>query len=121
MPRLTSIGGPRSFWESSRAPRSGCGSRKPDGKEFAMAFLSKSLPRRTLRRGIGTTLSLPFPAAMVTALGGARKPGAPFPAFYVPNGMAMEYWTPKGEGSNFQLAPIMEPLAAYKDQMIIFS
>lgn len=86
-----------------------------------MAFLSKSLPRRTLLRGIGTTLSLPFLEAMLPPLRAAVKPVRRFQAFYVPNGMAMEYWTPKGEGSNFQLAPIMEPLAAYKDQMIIFS
>lgn len=86
-----------------------------------MAFLSKSLPRRTLLRGIGTTLSLPFLEAMLPPLRAAVKPVRRFQAFYVPNGMAMEYWTPKGEGTNFQLAPIMEPLAAYKDQMIVFS
>ena len=86
-----------------------------------MAFLSRSLPRRTLLRGIGTTLSLPFLEAMLPPLRAAVKPVRRFQAFYVPNGMAMEYWTPKGEGANFQLAPIMEPLAAYKDQMTIFS
>lgn len=86
-----------------------------------MAFLSKSLPRRTLLRGIGTTLSLPFLEAMLPPLRAAVKPVRRFQAFYVPNGMAMEYWTPKGDGANFQLAPIMEPLAAYKDQMIVFS
>ncbi len=44
-----------------------------------------------------------------------------FQAFYVPNGMAMEYWTPKGEGAAFELSPIMEPLAPYKDQMLVLS
>jgi hypothetical protein len=86
-----------------------------------MNFLAKSLPRRTVLRGIGTTLSLPFLEAMLPPLRAAVKPVRRFQAFYVPNGMAMEYWTPKGEGANFQLAPIMEPLAAYKDQMLIFS
>ncbi|MGH9595056.1 MAG: DUF1552 domain-containing protein, partial [Bryobacteraceae bacterium] len=44
-----------------------------------------------------------------------------FQAFYVPNGMAMEYWTPKGEGTALELSPILEPLAEYKDRLLVFS
>ena len=44
-----------------------------------------------------------------------------FQAFYVPNGMAMEYWTPKGEGSAFELSPILEPLAPFRNQMLVLS
>ena len=54
-----------------------------------MTFLtSKSLPRRTVLRGIGATLSLPFLEAMVPVLSRARAAGKPvnrFLAFYVPN------------------------------------
>src|SRR4051794_23086360 len=42
-----------------------------------------------------------------------------FRAFYVPNGMAMEYWSPKQEGVDFEVTPILEPLAAYRDQMLV--
>src|SRR5437764_15354784 len=35
--------------------------------------------------------------------------------------MAMEYWTQKGTGTTFDLAPIMEPLAPFKDKMIALS
>jgi len=86
-----------------------------------MAFLTKSLPRRTVLKGLGTTLALPFLEAMLPPLRAAAKPAQRFQAFYVPNGMAMEYWTPKGTGAAFELAPIMEPLAAYKDQMLVLS
>ncbi len=86
-----------------------------------MAFLSKSLPRRTMLKGIGTTMALPFLDAMLPPLRAATKSAHRFQAFYVPNGMAMEYWTPKGEGTALELAPIMEPLAPYKDQMLVFS
>jgi hypothetical protein len=58
------------------------------------------------------------PAARAATL---SKPAHRFQAFYVPNGMAMEYWTPKGEGLNFELSPILEPLAPYRDQMIALS
>jgi len=33
----------------------------------------------------------------------------------------MEYWSPKGEGRAFEFSPILEPLAPYRDQMLILS
>ena len=86
-----------------------------------MAFLTKSLPRRTVLKGIGTTMALPFLEAMLPPLRAATKPIHRFQAFYTPNGMAMEYWTPKGEGTALELNSIMEPLAPYKNQMLVFS
>ena len=75
--------------------------------------------------GIGATLALPFLDAMVPALSlrgrGRGKPAHRFQTFYVPNGMAMEYWTPKGEGSGFELSPILEPLAPFRNQMLVLS
>src|SRR5580658_1303135 len=88
---------------------------------WGMAILTKSLPRRTLLKGIGASVALPFLDAMLPPMRAAAKPVHRFQAFYVPNGMAMEYWTPKGEGAKFELAPIMEPLAPYKDQLLVFS
>jgi hypothetical protein len=35
--------------------------------------------------------------------------------------MAMEYWTPKGEGRTFELSPILEPLAPFRNQMLVLS
>src|SRR5215510_4504196 len=91
-----------------------------------MSFLtSKTLPRRTVLRGLGATVALPFLEAMTPAFGlAAAKSGKAahrFQTFYVPNGMAMEYWLPKGEGAAFELSPILEPLAAYRSQMVVLS
>jgi hypothetical protein len=87
-----------------------------------MNFLTaKSLSRRTVLRGIGATIALPFLDAMVPSAKAAARPAHRFLAFYVPNGMAMEYWTPKGEGSNFELSSILEPMARYRDQMLVLS
>ena len=90
-----------------------------------MAFLTKSLPRRTVLRGLGATVALPFLDAMLPAFSlrgrAAAKPVHRFQTFYVPNGMAMEYWVPKGEGSAFELSPILEPLAPYRDSMLVLS
>ena len=90
-----------------------------------MPFLTKSLPRRTVLGGLGATMALPFLEAMVPAFSrrglAAAKPVQRFLTFYVPNGMAMEYWLPKGEGRDFELSPILEPLAPYRDQMLVLS
>jgi hypothetical protein len=83
-----------------------------------------ALPRRTILRGMGATIGLPFLEAILPAFsarGRAAQPVHRFQTFYVPNGMAMEYWTPKGEGAGFELSPILEPLAPYRDQMLVLS
>ena len=88
-------------------------------------LLTKSLPRRTVLRGLGATVALPLLDAMLPAFSlRGRAAGSPvhrFQAFYVPNGMAMEYWSPKGQGSAFELSPILEPLGAFRDQMLVLS
>jgi hypothetical protein len=74
-------------------------------------------------RGLGATLALPFLEAMVPAwsLKGAAKPVHRFQTFYVPNGMAMEYWLPKKVGADFEITPILEPLAPFRNQMLVLS
>ncbi len=88
-------------------------------------FTAKPLSRRTVLRGVGATVALPFLDAMapgVSAL--ARNAGGPvrrFQAIFVPNGMAMEYWSPAAAGCDFELTPILRPLAPFRDQMLVFS
>ena len=91
-----------------------------------MTFLTgRSLPRRTVLRGLGVTMALPLLESMLPASSprarAAARPAHRFLAFYVPNGMAMEYWTPKAEGRAFELSPILEPLAPFRNQMLVLS
>src|SRR5919202_169377 len=91
-----------------------------------MTFLSsKTLPRRTVLRGFGATVALPLLDAMLPAFAlrgrAASKPVHRFQTFYVPNGMAMEYWSPKGDGKEFELSPILQPLAPFREQMLVLS
>ena len=86
----------------------------------------KALSRRTLLKGVGASLALPFLDAMLPAFGTLRAQTLAerfhrFQTFYVPNGMAMEYWAPLGEGAGFGLSPILEPLAPFQDQMLVLS
>jgi hypothetical protein len=91
-----------------------------------MAFITqKALPRRTALKGLGATLALPFLESMVPALSSrgraAARPLHRFLTFYVPNGMAMQYWTPLGEGRAFELSPVLEPLAPFRNQLLVLS
>lgn len=91
-----------------------------------MSFLTKkTLARRTVLQGMGTTLALPILDAMFAPLSRGqsplKKPAHRFQAVYVPNGMAMEYWTPTGEGTAFEFSPILAPLAPYRDQTLVLS
>jgi hypothetical protein len=72
-------------------------------------------------------LSLPWLEAMGPQVSWAEDaaPGSVAPnrvAFlYVPNGKNMADWTPQQEGENFELPPILEPLSALKDRIMVLS
>jgi len=83
---------------------------------------TKPLARRTVLRGLGATMALPLLDAMIPVFArAASKPIHRFQTFYVPNGMAMEYWLPKTDGAAFELTPILEPLAPFRNQMLVLS
>jgi hypothetical protein len=67
-------------------------------------------------------VSLPLLEAMIPraqALGSATPQR--FIAYFVPNGIHMPAWTPDATGPGFQLKSIMQPLAPYKDQLLVVS
>ena len=91
-----------------------------------MIVTKKYLPRRTVLRGLGATVALPFLDAMVPALTAAAQTAAnPVPRmgfFYVPNGMFLPSFHPKGDGgTNFALTPTLMPLEPFRDQMVVVS
>jgi len=87
-------------------------------------IFKKSIPRRSLLRGLGATVALPFLDAMLPALATVKdKLEIPrrLSIVYAPNGMNMKKWTPTSTGNSYGLTPIMEPFSAYKDQMTVLS
>src|SRR5436305_9954628 len=84
----------------------------------------RTISRRTVLRGLGTAIALPWLEAMgpVAALAGTAKAAPLRMAFlYVPNGVHMPDWTPKEEGADFSLPTILESLAPFKDDMLVLS
>ena len=88
-----------------------------------MFIAKKHLPRRTVLRGLGVTLSLPWLESMVPALSAlsqtAAAPAKRLGVFYVPNGMAMAYWSPTTEGPISELPPTLQSLQPLKDQVLL--
>lgn len=89
-----------------------------------MLIFKKSIPRRTFLKGAGASIALPVLDAMFPALASV-KDRAEIPKrlsiVYAPNGMNMTKWTPTETGANYELTPILQPLAAYKDRMTVLS
>jgi len=89
-------------------------------------FIKKTyLPRRTVLRGLGAAVALPFLDAMVpaaTALAEtAAKPQPRLGFIYFPHGAVMSKWTPKAEGTDFDLPFILEPLKDFQKYMTVVS
>ncbi len=90
-----------------------------------MIIKKLSLPRRTFLRGAGAAVALPLLDAMVPALSAvtrtAASPVRRLGFVYIPNGAVMQQWTPAEVGSGFELSPILQPLAPYRDQLTVVS
>ena len=88
---------------------------------------TNKLSRRTLLRGLGVSVALPWLEAMGPLVAWADSPTAQSAApnrmaiLYVPNGKIMEDWTPKEEGDKFELPSILKPLAPVKDKLLVLS
>ena len=98
-----------------------------------MFITKKHISRRTVLKGAGVTVGLPFLDAMVPA-GTALAQTAAAPKirtgfFYIPHGAimyntshgpAMDNWTPSGSGADFKLSPILASLEPYKKYVSSF-
>ena len=92
-------------------------------------FSNKHLARRTLLRGLGTSLALPLLNAMVPAFASAAKMKAISPCrmafLYVPNGIVMDQWTPTKEAGAValprELPRISQALAPFRDDVMMLA
>jgi hypothetical protein len=93
----------------------------------------KHLSRRTVLKGAGVSVALPFLDAMVpasTALAQtAAVPRLRAGFFYIPHGAilgntshgpSMDKWTPSGSGADFKLSPILSSLEPHKKYVTSF-
>src|SRR5262245_34970817 len=90
-----------------------------------MFMPTRPISRRTLLKGLGTAIALPWLEAMTPALSLAapdkKKPPLRMAFVYVPNGKHMQDWTPTEIGKEFKLPPTLAPLAKVKEDMLVLS
>jgi hypothetical protein len=88
-----------------------------------MFLAKKSLPRRTILRGMGAAVALPLLDAMIpaataqSAFANPRRTGF----IYIPHGADMGSWTPKVEGTKLTLSPSLQALAPFQKQLTVIT
>ncbi len=86
--------------------------------------MSHPISRRTVLRGLGVAVALPWLEAMTPKLArGASPVKSPnrMAFLYVPNGKNMADWTPKGEGAEYALSPTLEPLKELRSNFSVLT
>jgi Protein of unknown function (DUF1552) len=87
--------------------------------------MSHLLSRRTVLKGLGASIALPWLEAMGPFQAWASQAPNRVPtrmAFvYVPNGKNMAEWTPSADGTSFTLPRILEPLADVRDYLNVLT
>jgi hypothetical protein len=86
--------------------------------------MMRNISRRTVLKGVGTVVALPWLEAMLPRVRAAEAaPAAPrrMAFIYVPNGANMDEWYPEGEGADFEFSSILKPLAPLKEDILVLS
>lgn len=92
----------------------------------------KTLSRRTLLKGAGVLMGLPWLEAMgpLQSLAHADTPNPNTPRntapvrlaiLYMANGVNPHAWTPATTGPSFELSPILQPLSPLRDQLLVLT
>ena len=86
---------------------------------------NQRISRRTLLRGVGVTMALPFLDVMERAQGAARIATGTAPVrlatLFHPNGVYPQNWDPSGVGRDYKLSRILEPLAPVREHVSVIS
>lgn len=87
-----------------------------------------NLSRRKVLKSVGATLALPWLEAMGPLANwvkadapAARRVPNRMAFIYVPNGVNMQEWTPRSEGSLGELPRILQPLNNVRDHLLVLS
>src|SRR5256712_6317744 len=91
-----------------------------------MYIAKKHVSRRTALKGIGASIALPLleamnPAATAWAQTAAGSTPKRFAFVGFPHGAIMDRWSPKRPGAAYEMSPILEPLAPFREHLTIVS
>lgn len=82
--------------------------------------------RRTILRGIGASITMPFmeslaPRMARAAAGSTATPPTRMAFLFMPNGVHPHRWTPEGTGMDWKPSPLLEPLAAHRNDLTVLT
>src|SRR5262245_50381623 len=85
--------------------------------------MTRPISRRTVLRGLGAAVALPWLEVMGPVASAAPAAKSPLRAafLYVPNGMHMPDWSPKAEGALGDLPSLMEALKPFQGDLNVLS
>ena len=84
--------------------------------------MHKPISRRTMLRGAGVALALPWLEAMSPAAvrgGKLAEPPLRLAYLFMPNGVRPDHWTPEGDDEAYQLTPHLQLLAGVKSEILL--
>ena len=85
---------------------------------------SRRISRRSVLRGAGAALALPWletmaPGAPAETADRLSEPPLRMVFMYMPNGVRPDYWTPKGDGEDYEITPHLKPLESLKSDFML--
>lgn len=87
-----------------------------------MSIERSRLSRRTVLRGLGVSLALPWMESTAPrAAAGASVTPNRMAFLFVPNGVHLPDWTPRREGYGYDLPYTLSPLAPVQDDVLVIS
>ncbi|MFO1066074.1 MAG: DUF1552 domain-containing protein [Pirellulales bacterium] len=86
---------------------------------------SAPLSRRTVLRGFGVAVALPWLECMTRSRLIGASPTEPAPArfavLFMPNGVKQDCWTPTGTGKDFTFSQTLAPLEKFRDDLLVLT
>lgn len=82
----------------------------------------KPISRRTLLRGTGAALALPWLETMAKAADASERltePPLRMMFLFMPNGVRPEHWTPAGDGEDYEITPHLKALEPLKKDFLL--
>ncbi len=77
--------------------------------------------RRAFLGGAAAMVGLPWFTSLARGDTGLGPPPKRLVFWYVPNGMPMDLFVPTTEGTGYALPPLLQPLAPWRDQLLVLS
>ena len=78
-----------------------------------------TVSRRTFLRGAGATLALPWLESVSYGDDNLSEPPLRMACMFMPNGVRPDYWTPAGDGEDYEITPHLKPLEGLKNDFLL--